>query len=221
MGNRPLHFFWLLDCSSSMLESGKIATLNFAVREAVPAMRRVADENPTTALMVRTLTFSTGARWHGRAAVPVSDFNWNDVTASGVTDLGAGLRLLARELQTPPMPARALPPVLVLASDGHPTDDWRDGLKEVDDSPWGKHAVRVAIAVGHDADRVMLTEFLGNPELQPLEAHNAAALIAAIRWTSTVAVKVASAPRSGAEAGDRVSPLAPPTLDSSDRDDAW
>jgi len=220
MANRPVTFFWLLDCSSSMIENGKISTLNFAVKEAIPEMRRVADDNPTAALMVRTLTFATGARWHRGPATRVADFTWGDVTAGGVTDLGAALRLLAGELRTPPMPYRALPPVLALVSDGQPTDDWRGGLEEVDATPWGQHAVRVAIAVGQDADRAMLQEFLANPEAHPLEANNPRALTAAIRWTSTVAVKVASAARDRPLPGPE-NPLEPPTLVTSDEDEVW
>ena len=44
----------------------------------------------------------------------------------------------------------------------------------------------------------MLKEFLANPELEPLQAHNPTQLAGAIRWASTVAVRVASTPRGGA-----------------------
>ena len=42
---RPLQFIWIADCSGSM-EGKKIESLNFGIREAIPAMRDVADENP-------------------------------------------------------------------------------------------------------------------------------------------------------------------------------
>jgi uncharacterized protein YegL len=176
----------------------------------------VADANPSAELMVRSITFANGARWHRDSPTRVQDFDWQDVPANGVTDLGAALRLASNELQTPPMPERALPPVLCLVSDGQPTDDWRGGLKDVDATPWGKRAVRVAIAIGDDADHGMLKEFLGNPELEPIQANNPQRLAAAIRWASTVAVKVASAPRSGADAA--TNPLSPPPLAGDDAD---
>ena len=53
MDHRPVHFFWLLDCSSSMSVNGKISALNFAVREAIPEMRQVASDNAAAQLMVR------------------------------------------------------------------------------------------------------------------------------------------------------------------------
>jgi len=55
-------------------------------------------------------------------------FEWTDLTADGVTDMGKALRLVADQLKIPPM-TDGLPPVLVLISDGQPTDDFNGGLK--------------------------------------------------------------------------------------------
>ncbi|WP_190111119.1 vWA domain-containing protein [Streptomyces cinnamoneus] len=220
MANRPVHFIWLLDCSYSM-QGEKIARLNYAIREAVPEMRAVAHDNPAAQLLLRTLTFSTTAQWHHKDPVPVDDFTWQDVQVDGMTNLGEALQLVARELQTPPMPQRALKPVLALVSDGVPTDDWKAGLKAVDATPWGRKAVRVAIAIGEDADRGVLQEFLGNPELQPLDANSPKQLAAAIRWASTAAVKAASQPVAGSsDPLAKKPPYAPPVLDDDD-DDVW
>ncbi|WP_320776935.1 tellurium resistance protein [Streptomyces sp. CRN 30] len=220
MANRPVHFIWLLDCSYSM-QGEKIAKLNYAIREALPEMRAVAADNPAAQLLLRTITFSTTAQWLHQAPVPVSDFTWQDVEVDGMTNLGEALNLAARELRTPPMPERALKPVLALVSDGVPTDDWRAGLAAVDSTPWGRKAVRIAIAIGQDADRDVLQEFIGNPEFKPLEAHNGKQLAAAIRWASTAAVKAASQPMAGPADTTVKQPFAPPVLDDDDDDDVW
>ncbi|WRZ56361.1 tellurium resistance protein [Streptomyces sp. NBC_01310] len=221
MANRPVHFIWLLDCSYSM-QGEKIGQLNYAIREAVPEMRAVAQDNPAAQLLLRTMTFSTTARWHHQDPVPVEQFTWQDVQVDGMTNLGEALQLAARELDTPPMPQRALKPVLALVSDGVPTDDWKAGLRAVDATPWGRKAVRVAIAIGADADRTVLQEFLGNPELQPLDANSPKQLAAAIRWASTAAVKAASQPVAGsADVTMKQPPYAPPVLDDDDDDDVW
>ncbi|MFD7555239.1 MULTISPECIES: tellurium resistance protein [unclassified Streptomyces] len=220
MANRPVHFIWLLDCSYSM-QGEKIGQLNYAIREAVPAMRSVAQDNPAAQLLLRTMTFSTTARWHHQDPVPVEQFTWQDVQVDGMTNLGDALHLVSRELDTPPMPQRALKPVLALVSDGVPTDDWKAGLRAVDATPWGRKAVRVAIAIGADADRTVLQEFLGNPELQPLDANSPKQLAAAIRWASTAAVKAASQPMAGsADTIVKQPPYAPPAL-ADDDDDVW
>lgn len=224
MANRPVHFIWLLDCSYSM-QGEKIAKLNYAIREAIPEMRAVAHDNPAAQLLLRTVTFSSTAQWHTPNPVPVDDFTWQDVQVDGMTNLGEALHLVSRELQTPPMPQRALKPVLALVSDGVPTDDWKAGLKAIDATPWGRKAVRVAIAIGTDADRGVLQEFLGNPELQPLDANSPKQLAAAIRWASTAAVKAASQPVAGGGPGSGATipkqPFAPPVLDDDDDDDVW
>ena len=80
--------------------------------------------------MVRAIAFSTGARWHIEPPTPVEDFEWRDVEAGGVTDLGAAIRLLSEELVPEKMGRRALlAPVIVLLSDGSPTDSWEQDLE--------------------------------------------------------------------------------------------
>lgn len=44
MATRPLDFIWIVDCSGSMAGS-KIQELNFAIKEAIPAMQEVAGDN--------------------------------------------------------------------------------------------------------------------------------------------------------------------------------
>lgn len=172
LATRPLHFIWICDCSGSMSVDGKIQELNFAIREAIPHIRRVADENPNAEVLARVIKFSSGAQWHVSQPAPVADFEWMDLNADGVTDMGKALSMVADQLKIPPMTERALPPVPVLTSDGQPTDDFESGLKALMDQPWGKKAVRIAIAIGEDADRTVLQEFIGHPELKPLQANN-------------------------------------------------
>ena len=59
LAKRPLQFIWLCDCSGSM-SGKKIQSLNFAIKESIPAMRQVADENPNVSVEVRAITFSVG-----------------------------------------------------------------------------------------------------------------------------------------------------------------
>lgn len=84
MAARPLHFFWICDCSGSMSVDGKIEALNNAIREALPHMRRVADENPNADVFVRVLKFSHGAEWHTLEAEHIKDFEWNDLKADAL-----------------------------------------------------------------------------------------------------------------------------------------
>lgn len=213
LATRPLHFIWIADCSGSMAVDGKIQALNTAIREALPHMRQVADENPNAEVLVRALKFSSGAQWHVSQPTPVADFKWADLRTEGVTDLGRALTMVAEQLRIPPMSDRALPPVLVLISDGQPTDDFNQGLQALLNEPWGKKAVRIAIAIGEDADLEVLQKFIGHPELRPLQANNPEALVRHIKWVSTAVLKSASAPASqaaGVAVGLNVPIPAPP-----------
>ena len=193
LATRPIHFFWVVDCSGSMYGE-KIGIVNNTIQECIPEMRNSADNNPNAQLLIRALQFSSGASWITTSPVPVETYSWEDMEANGLTELGKAFDLLAAQLSIPPMPARALPPVIVLLSDGQPTDDYKKSLDKLKGMPWFRKAVKIAISIGQDADDDVLIEFAGNKELV-LQANNATALAKMIKWASTTASMV-SAPSS-------------------------
>jgi len=225
LANRPLHFIWLCDCSGSMSANGKIQSLNNAIREVIPHMQKAAEENPNAEVLVRALKFSDGAQWHISTPTNVKDFKWSDLSADGQTDMGAALRKVSEQLKIPPMSDRALPPVLVLISDGQPTDDFVGGMVELEKLPWGKKAVRIAIAIGDDADEDVLQRFIGNSEIRVLTVKNPDQLIERIRWASTVVLKAVSSPDSqpsgAAPTSGSVAVPKPPEDPVISADDVW
>jgi uncharacterized protein YegL len=104
--------------------------------------------------------------------------------------LGAALDLVTPELSSPPMPANALPPALVLVSDGMPTDDFELSLEALLATEWGAQSMRAAVAIGRDADRDTLSRFMGGGA--PLAASNPEQLARALRWATTRASVLAS-----------------------------
>jgi uncharacterized protein YegL len=239
LASRPLHFIYLCDCSGSMEAQGKIQSLNQAIRQSLPDMAAVARENPEARLLVRALRFADRAAWHIQHPTPVEELHWLDLQAGGVTAMGEALELLAAELRSPPMEQRALPPVLVLISDGQPTDCFDAGLATLMAEPWARRAVRLAIAMGHDADEEVLQRFIGpGPSLppgevpgasgemprhgpgasprRPLRANNATTLARYIQWASTAVVGAASSSASrisgaATDQGNVPLPELPPT----------
>lgn len=200
LANRPLHFFWMVDCSSSMA-GDRIGAVNHAIQECIEPMREEAAGNPNAQLYIHTLKFASGASWVTAEPVPIEEFAWEDVEANGITDMGKAFELLAGQLSMPPMPDRALPPVIVLLTDGYPTDDWKRPLEKLLKMPWGKKAVKVAIAIGKDAERSVLEAFTGNPEAV-LDAGNPEVLTHFIKWASTVASAVSNPTSNPMEVGD-------------------
>jgi uncharacterized protein YegL len=224
LASRPLHFFWICDCSGSMQADGKIQSLNNAIKEALPHMQQVAEENPNAQVFLRAARFSDGAQWHVAAPTAVADFRWTDLKAAGMTDMGKAIRMVAEQLRIPPMSDRALPPILVLVSDGQPTDDYSGAVRELLDLPWGKRAVRIAVAIGTDADQDALHEFIANPEIPVLQANNAETLVNYIRWASTAVLRAASAPASrrlGDDPAANVPVPSPPAASTPAPTDVW
>ena len=208
IAKRNLPFFILADCSSSMSVDGKIEALNQGVRDAIPEMRRVAGDNPGANVVISVLKFSDGAVWHGAKNQPVETFEWEDLTTDGLTEMGRALEKVADELHALPAGTRLLPPVVLLMSDGQPSDDFSSGLRKLLAEPWGKKAVKIAIAIGQDADHGPLQQFIDNREIPVLTANNSDQLVKRIKWASTVPIKVASNPNIGSN------PLATPPEDS-------
>lgn len=193
IARRQLHVVLVLDCSGSM-RGDRIASLSYALRAALPELRDVAAENPEVDVRVRVLRFGDSAEWLVRDGVAVEALEWPELTAGGHSRMGDALAAIAQALNESSEGVRQLPPVIVLASDGYPTDDIDAGLAALFASPQGAAASRIAIAIGSDADMAVLNRFIGNPALQPLRAGNAAQLVDHIRWATTAPVKAASSP---------------------------
>lgn len=190
---RPLQFFWIADHSGSM--SGvKIAILNQAIREALQPVRDAVAAHPEVPIMMRAIKFADIADWHvGPAAVSVEKFVWPELsTAGGTTGTAQALRLLAGELTMEKMPRRGYPPVCILVSDGFcsdPPEEYEAAIAEIVKLPWGKRAVRLAIAVGDpaDYDENALLKFVSHSEVGVLKADTPQKLINYIRWASVAA----------------------------------
>jgi uncharacterized protein YegL len=169
----------------------KIGIVNNTIQSVLPDMVDEAADNPNAQLFIRTLKFATGASWLTEHPVKVEEYAWEDLAAGGVTDMGKAFDLLSAQLDVRQMGERALPPVIVLLTDGQPTDDYKKSLQKFQKLPWAKKAVKIAISIGQDADDDVLLEFTGNRELV-LQANNAKMLAKMIKWASTAVSAVSS-----------------------------
>ena len=136
MANRPMHFIWLVDCSGSMAYEGKIQALNHAVR-SVPQMVDAARRNRKRGIGAGDRPSLKARRWVIDATRAL-DRSPGPTSRLAARRTGPRARMVAGELMLPPMSERALPPVLVLISDGQPTDDFGNGLAALLDEPWGE-----------------------------------------------------------------------------------
>jgi uncharacterized protein YegL len=196
---RPLQIFWIADFSGSMAGK-KIATLNQAIREALPVIRSAVAAHPEVEIMMRAINFSDSADWQvGPAPVPVEHFAWPELSTAGGTATAKALRVLADELSMENMPRRGYPPVCIMVSDGFCTDlpdEYDAAIKELDKLPWGKRSIRLAIAVGDpaDYDESELLKFVNQKEIGVLKADNPQKLVNYIRWASVAATRFRGIP---------------------------
>jgi uncharacterized protein YegL len=193
VARRTMVLFFVVDTSGSMTGE-KIGTLNAAVEEVLPELRDISDGNADAQIKIAVLQFSSGARWLTPAPVGVADFSWNYLAADGVTDLGAACRELNAKLSRSAFMGDAagfMAPAVFLLSDGEPTDDYRPQLGELRQNNWFKHAIKVAVAIGKDANLAVLKDFTGNSETVLL-VHTPEALKKMIRFVSVTASKIGS-----------------------------
>ncbi len=197
VSQRTLHFFWLTDCSGSM-RGKRIASLNQAIREALPEVRKAMATHPEVQIMMRAIKFATHAEWHvGPAAVPLEQFTWPELSAGGLTATGQAIQLLASQTTIDKMPTHGYPPVIVLVSDGYCTDAqmaYERAIADLLALPWGKKAVRLAIAIGDESeyDENELLKFVSHPDSGLLKAHTPEELVNHIQWASVMASMAAS-----------------------------
>jgi uncharacterized protein YegL len=200
----------------------KIATLNQAIREAVPEIQKAVQAYPQVEIVMRAIKFSDDAAWHaGPDPVPLEQFSWPELETRGLTATAKALRLLEGELSIERMPRRGLPPVCILISDGFCTDpreEYDAAIVELARIPWGIKAVRLAIAIGDESDynESELLKFVNQDQVGLLKAHSPEELAGYIRWASVSASVASSRGRSrgvpAMEENSNVSIEAPPAL---------
>lgn len=166
----------LADVSGSMhpneLED-KISVLN---RSLATMLSNFAEFDPVRAPVAVGVVAFGGEK--ARLHLPVCsapDARWADMTADGRTPMGDAFGLTRELLDDPAVIPDDVIPVLVLVSDGVPTDDWAPTLDELLASRRGVTALRVAIGIGTDRtpdDEEVLTAF-SSPEIGVLRAEQA------------------------------------------------
>ena len=201
---KPLPVVLLLDVSRIM--SGyKIDALNSAVRQMLQEFPKFAQGEQT--ILTAAITFGDEVRLHmpfTKASDAASA--WTDLTANGMTPLGTALRMakdMIEDRSVTPSPCKTIHAILV--SDGWPNDDWQGPMDAFINSGRSMKALRMAMAIGDDADENMLNQFIagatdlnGNP-IELFHADNAADITKffknvtqSVKTTSTSPAKPAS-----------------------------
>lgn len=213
---RPLPVLVLADASGSMSQEGKIDALNVALREMFSSFAKEA--RLRAEIQVGLITFSgSEAREHLPLVPAHSITDVTPLTARGKTPMGAAFDVTRTLLEDKErIPSRAYRPVLVLLSDGAPTDDWEQALERLRDSERAQKATRFAMAIGADADRAMLAQFANVPEAPVFEGHEARDILRFFRAVTMSVVARSASPTPDEPAALQLSDIPDDDLDLGD-----
>jgi len=183
---KPLPVFLLLDVSGSMGEvvdpdnvrhhtgqiiesdgqtwelvedgTSKIMIMNEAVRKMINAM---ADEERMEAEhLISIITFGDTAEEH-LAPTNASSVEWTDMLADGETAMGAAFSKAKKMIDNKGIvPSRAYRPMIVLVSDGEPTDEWEKPLEALIGEGRSSKCFFMAMGIGEKPGIQVLERFI-------------------------------------------------------------
>ncbi len=167
---KPLPVILLLDASGSM-GGEKIQNLNGSVEDMLDTFR--GTENSEIAIHVAIITFGAEVKLHQTLA-SASAIKWHDLSASGGTPLGTAFKMAKAMIEDKDvMPSRAYRPTVVLVSDGMPTTIGKNSCKLFISDGRSAKCDRMAMAIGADADEVVLGKFIDGTKNSLFFAENA------------------------------------------------
>jgi uncharacterized protein YegL len=186
---RKKRIFLLFDRSPSMgFDPTKINAANDGARSSLVKLQQKVASQERSGVELTVISFSGDATIERSG--PVQSLDWEDISVRGSgTHIGEACRLAAQDMtaMAADRNARWGRTVVVLLTDGHPNDAWRDGLAELLATEIGAKSLRLGIGVGSDVDMSMLHEFMGNDaKLLPLPASNAEEIVRYIEFGTTV-----------------------------------
>lgn len=171
---KPLPIILLLDTSGSMW-GDKIASLNDAVRKMLGTFTK--EESQANEFLVSIITFG-GSASLAYPPTPASKLSYANLSADGGTPLGAAIDVAKSLIEDrEQMPGRAYRPLVVLVSDGVPTDSWESKLDHFIQDGRSAKCDRMALGIGREAyegqGRATLERFIAGTEHRVFEAKDA------------------------------------------------
>ena len=162
---RPLPGIVAVDKSGSMSADGKIDALNLALRDFINSVK---DED--TAVDIKIALFSFGGS-NASCDLPLTSVSEIDAdkytfTAYGRTPMGQAFAMIKEMIEDRDIvSSRSYKPTIVLLTDGIPTDEWKTPLQNLISEGRSSKAFRIAMGIGDDADKDMLSLFVSSPDL--------------------------------------------------------
>lgn len=168
---KDLPVIFVIDTSGSMSMDGKMTQVNSGISEAVEILREFSKKNADANLKIGILKFSSGCEWVTKGLEPFTEFEYENLEAGGLTDLGAALDELNSKLTRHKggflgSMIGSNMPIIIFVTDGFPNDDWEKPLDNIWKNKWFAHrnTTKIGIGIGKDADMNVLTSVVGTNE---------------------------------------------------------
>ncbi len=153
----------VLDCSGSMQDDNKIALLNDGLKTLESELKK----DPIAARCGRVLVISFGGDNNVELMgdwTDAMDFTPPTLMAGGMTPMGAAMRCALDEIEAQKTQMRSAGvsykrPIVMLLSDGEPTDEWQQVAAECKAAEAAHKVNIMAIGVGNEARRDILGAF--------------------------------------------------------------
>lgn len=148
-----MDIFIMIDISGSMI-GHKISAVTDALDNMKEALVDYSYDNGP--VRICTELFSREVQWSPEHLVSIDKFQWEEPICTGMTSLGKACSSLANVLQNTICSDSIK---IILISDGCPTDDYDEGLRDLHNLMIFKDSDRYAIGLGEDADVAALSDF--------------------------------------------------------------
>ena len=163
-----IHIFFLIDCSGSMY-GRRIEEVDYACSEV---LRNLSIINPDVEIKVNVLCFESDVYWISDTPVSIDKFCWQQLKVGGLTSFGGACVELNRKLCKDEFFAPCyssgrdvMPSLIILMTDGEPTDDYMIPLEELQKNSSFKRSNRFAIGLGNECNQSILEKFAGKKKV--------------------------------------------------------
>lgn len=200
--SRALPVFLLIDVSGSM-SGEKIETVNVSLKEMLNQFRKIT--NPKGIIEMCILTFGNNSVNIVKKLSALSDNDFYTFTAEGNTPMGKAFKQVSDMIEDYNIVStRAYTPMIILISDGNPTDfsgytqgmsieqiqTW-DALQQLHSGSRSGKSIKTALGIGNDVDLNILKAFINNDTIPVIRANDLSTITKYFQWV-TLSINVRS-----------------------------
>lgn len=142
-------FILVVDTSTSM--KNKIEVVNDAIKRNIAKMKDLDLSHNIAKVAITILEFDKDVRWIPEKPQEINNFNFIDLECSntGQSNYSKLYQSLNNKLNKEDLLKNASDyhPIILLISDGKPTDEYEDYLNECEENEWFHRATRIALPI--------------------------------------------------------------------------